>query len=262
MNGKKWSVLFVLVVMLTYDCFACGCSISLEAQVSDLDHKLQSSEAQGQVWKGKADDLDRAELEVGRMALEMETIHEQLLVACQERDQLLTDVQQLREALDAKEQALHELEAKHQLFVQDYQQMQHILTDIQHAMMTKDTELVTVKDAAQVALQTLQEEHQQQLKNQQAHVVLVAKESDLATINKDGKQAIVAAAPQMRQLYAKPSVYIVKSTGFTCTLFAVLVLQLVILALLLLYLQVNFQMIMLTDNEDIIERLLRFRSTY
>lgn len=234
----------------------------MESQVSDLDNKLQSTEEQAKLWKQRADELDEAELEVGRMVIEMESLQSKLLDVLQERDELLAQVQQLRYDLAAKEHALQELETKHQLFVDDYQKMQCLLSDIQEALDTKDAEISAVKEAAESNMETLKEEWQQRLERNDTQVVLISKESDLAALSKNGQQTVVVASPQIRQQYAKPSVYIVKSTGYTCTLFIMLVLQIVILALLLLYLQVNFQMIMLTDNEDIIERLLRFRSTY
>lgn len=236
----------------------------MEAQVSDLDNKLQITEAKAKEWKGKADELDVAELEVGKMALEMEAMQEQLLDVLQERDYLLSQVQQLRDELSTKDRALKELEAKHQLFVQDYEQMQGLLTDIQEVLTSKEAQVDAIHASAQAEISAMRESMQRASAVQEQQVTIIAKESDLVALSASakGEKNAIVAGPQSRGHYSKASVYIVKRTGYTCTLFSILVLQVVILALLMLYLQVNFQMIMLTDNEDIIERLLRFRSTY
>lgn len=228
--------------------------------MTDLDQKLHATEAESASWQKKAEELDTAELEVGRLVIETESLQAQLLEAFQERDALLVEVQHLKEDLSAKDKALQELEQKHQAFMADYTQMQGLLSDIQSSLETKDTEMMTMKEQVSALLH---EKHPDQHATT-AQVTIIAKENDGVTMSSASTQGKgpVVAGPNLRQMYNKPSVYIVKSTGYTGTLCIMLVLQLIVLALLLMYLQVNFQMIMLTDNEDIIERLLKFRSAY
>jgi hypothetical protein len=233
--------------------------ISLEAQVHELDNKLQAAESHIQEYKSKEDNLERAELEVGKMAIEMESLQAQLVEAFHERDEILVQVQQLREELSVKDKAFQELEAKHKVFMQDYEHIQGLLSDIQGSLASKDAEIAEVRKSNLATVEAMNEELQRRRDVGVGQVTIVAKESDLA-VSKG--QAVAVAGPTLRSQYSKSSVYIVKTTGYTNTLFVTLVLQLIILALLLLYLQVNFQMIMLTDNDDIIERLMQFRSAF
>ena len=118
----------------------------------DLDTKLQSSEAQASVWKMKVEDQDRAEMEVGKMAVEMEGLQTQLLDVLHERDDLLVEVQRLREDLSEKERALRELELTHARFMGDYEKMQYLLTDIQHSLSQKEKEHSDVSEQKQVVI--------------------------------------------------------------------------------------------------------------
>lgn len=120
-------------------------------------------------------------------------------------------VQQLRLDLQEKDDALFKLEVKHAEFLKDYDVMQHLLEDIQKLSADREEEL--------------ENSRKQSLQEAVTVVKIVAKESDL--LSKEGaisneQSRAVMAGPQRRTLYqTQPSMYIVKTTGYTCYLFTV-----------------------------------------
>lgn len=123
-------------------------------------------------------------------------------------------VQQLRHDLQDKDDALFKLEVKHAEFLKDYDVMQHLLEDIQKLSADREEEIANA--------------HKQQQQEAVTIVKIVAKESDIlansieTTAAASEQSKLVIAGPQRRTLYqTQPSLYIVKTTGYTCYLFTV-----------------------------------------
>lgn len=133
------------------------------------------------------------------MAVEMDELQQQFAIAIKERDQLLVDIQQLRDDLAAKDEQLLELQMKHDMFLKDYDSMQSLLNDIQVTLATKEEDLKVAN--AKVA------EVESRPRENVTQVTIVSKESKIDP---------PVSNPQLRNRLRNPKLILVRTGGHTC----------------------------------------------